>query len=183
MSLTNDPDNRFPFEGPPEFVKKKDALEYVFDRMIDEEVYPQLIEGLERGIPVMDTTRMILFQGFTEGKWNPDLLMLMAEPTAYIIMALAERAGVDYVIDNEQDDEEVEELGIKEVDQKLKKVKSRIAGTKAEGNIPLEIKEKIEETPLPSIVERPSKKVEPEEMEEPIAEQEDPSASLVPRRA
>jgi hypothetical protein len=50
-----------------------------------------------------------LFSGFNEGKYNPDLMLLMIEPTAYMIMALAERAGIDYEV---MEDDEEEMFGV-----------------------------------------------------------------------
>jgi len=54
----------------------------------------------------MDVVQVILFTGFTQGKWDVNLMTLLAEPTAYIVMALAERAGVDFVIERGQNTEE-----------------------------------------------------------------------------
>ena len=36
---------------------------------------------------------------YNMGKINPDLLVLLIEPTVYILMALCERADVDFTID------------------------------------------------------------------------------------
>ena len=44
------------------------------------------------------------FKGYTEGKWNPDLLMILIEPVAHIVMAMAEKAGIDYDLDDEDGD-------------------------------------------------------------------------------
>ena len=35
------------------------------------------------------------YVGFREGKWNPDLMMMLIEPFMYLLMALAEKAGID----------------------------------------------------------------------------------------
>ena len=54
--------------------------------------------------------KCILFKGFTEGLWNPDLLLRLIEPTTYMILALAERALIDPVIyDDESIDDAAEE--------------------------------------------------------------------------
>ena len=180
MSLTNDPENPLPFEGPPEFVKKKDAIEYIFDRLIDEEVYPDVIEATANGAPIMETTQMILFSGFTQGKWNPDLLTLLAEPTAYMIMALSERAGVDYRIDREPEPDEVEEDEMKGVEGKYKKAKERLVKKDiSASDIPADVKAKIDKVPLPSLVERPEKTEAPVEEEQPMPQE---TEALIPRR-
>ena len=55
-------------------------------------------------VPIMQIVKIILYRGFSDGLWNPDMMLILAEPLAYMIMALAERADVDFKID--EDDEE-----------------------------------------------------------------------------
>lgn len=105
-SLTADPDDPTPYEKPPEYTDIHAASEWIFSSLIEEDRYDQLIQSLLEGIPVMDITQVILFTGFTQGKWDVNLMTLLAEPTAYIVMALAERAGVDFVIERGQNTEE-----------------------------------------------------------------------------
>lgn len=105
-SLTSDPDDPAPYEKPPEYVDIHAASEWIFSELIDEDRYDQLIQSLLEGIPVMDVVQVILFTGFTQGKWDVNLMTLLIEPTAYIIMALAERAGVDFVIERGEASEE-----------------------------------------------------------------------------
>lgn len=105
-SLTADPDDPAPYEKPPEYTDIHAASEWIFSSLIEEDRYDQLIQSLLEGIPVMDITQVILFTGFTQGKWDVNLMTLLAEPTAYIVMALAERAGVDFVIERGQNTEE-----------------------------------------------------------------------------
>tara|TARA_B100000497_G_scaffold110365_1_gene129733 strand:- start:658 stop:1251 length:594 start_codon:yes stop_codon:yes gene_type:complete len=105
-SLTADPDDPAPYEKPPEYTDIHEASEWIFSSLIEEDRYDQLIQTLLEGIPVMDITQVILFTGFTQGKWDVNLMTLLAEPTAYIVMALAERAGVDFVIERGQNTEE-----------------------------------------------------------------------------
>lgn len=105
-SLTADPDNPAPYEQPPEYVDVHSASEWVFSQLIEEERYDQLIESLIEGIPVADIAQVILFTGFTQGKWDVNLMTLLIEPVMYIIMALGERAGVNFVIERDEATEE-----------------------------------------------------------------------------
>jgi hypothetical protein len=105
-SLTADPDDPAPYEKPPEYTDIHAASEWIFSSLIEEDRYDQLIQSLLEGIPVMDVVQVILFTGFSQGKWDVNLMTLLAEPTAYIVMALAERAGVDFVIERGQNTEE-----------------------------------------------------------------------------
>ena len=45
-SLTNDPDSPYPFEKAPEFTTLKNANEYLFEKIIDEDTYVKLMDLL-----------------------------------------------------------------------------------------------------------------------------------------
>tara|TARA_R100001463_G_scaffold115744_1_gene170972 strand:- start:1535 stop:2086 length:552 start_codon:yes stop_codon:yes gene_type:complete len=104
-SLTEDPEAPQPYTSTTEFSVPQEAIDYIFDQMTQEENYSSIIESLMDGTTVMELTRLILFSGFNEGKFNPDLMVILIEPTAYLIMGLAERAGVEYTVmaDDEED--------------------------------------------------------------------------------
>ena len=108
-SLTLDPDTPEPYVSQTQFSVPQEALEDLFTTMTQEENYDRVMQGLMDGGSVMQITRLILFSGFNEGKYNPDLMLLMIEPTAYMIMALAERAGIDYEV---MEDDEEEMFGV-----------------------------------------------------------------------
>lgn len=148
-SLTNDPESPLPFEQAPEHTNRKKALEEIFMNMTKESVYVPMIEAMERGTSVMEITQMILFEGFRQGKWNPDMFMMLAEPTAYMSMALAERAGVDPVVDYEPDEDTEKTKELTRVEENLKKVKSKLGSKVPAGALPSDIEKKIQELPVP----------------------------------
>jgi len=156
-SLTNDPDQPFPFEKAPEYTNVREASEYIFETLIEEETYIPLMGAIAEGYPLMDVTKALLFKGFSEGKWNPDLLMLLAEPLAYMLMALAERADIDFVIyrGEEEDAEENEELlGTKYDEKKMKELrKARQTKEIPEAAIPAEVLARLDEAPVESLLE------------------------------
>lgn len=169
-SLTNDPDNPYPFESSPEFTDRTDALEYLFASFVEEDAYEKLLNLISNDVPIMTLSQVFIYKGFTEGKWNPDLMLMLAEPTAYILMALAERAGVDYKIISDDDDDELteqERLGEPEpVDEEYKlfgnnytpeKLKEMETKSKiSKGVLPAEIAKKIEDVPVPQgLMSRP----------------------------
>lgn len=164
QSLTNDPDNPLPFEGPPEFTKKKDALEEIFMNMTRPEVYEPMLDALLQGTPIVEMTEVILFEGFRQGKWNPDLFVILIEPTMYMIMALAERAEVDYRIDRDDDEEDSGSVS-PEVEKKFEMIKRSVKpGKVKEGVLPKEIVEQIEEMPATSsLLSRPSREAPSDE--------------------
>ena len=148
--MSNDPDNPYSFEKAPEFTVHREALEYLFVTITDEEKYTDILIALEQGVTVMELTQVILFKGFTEGKWNPDLMMLLAEPLAFMLMALAERQGIDYVItrdDVEEDAESERKLSTTGLEKRLKE-KQKAALQGKTNTLPTEIIERIEEVPV-----------------------------------
>ena len=77
QSLTNDPEAPLPFEQPPRFVDKTDALEYLFASFVEEKKYLALMGALEQGMPIMDLTKLLLVSGFQDGLWNYVLLWIL----------------------------------------------------------------------------------------------------------
>lgn len=157
QSLTNDPDQRYEFEKAPEITNLREGIEYFFTKIVEEETYPEVMELVIEGIPIMEIVQTILFAAFDKGVWNPDLMMLLAEPATYIIMGLAERAGIDYVIYEEEDDEEeAENMATGKTIDMASYVKNKNQGvpkgTIPKGAIPKEIQEKIEELPVESLM-------------------------------
>jgi hypothetical protein len=137
--------------------------------MIEEANYQQLIQAMLDDIPVMDVAQVMLFTGFTEGKWDVNLMMLLIEPTAYMLLALAERAGIDPVIFRGEEEDEIEEelmFGTKMSEEKIKNLQ-----TLSDKNIPLpfvEPKQKRELESLPTAEEMSLE--EQDEPPEPIEE-------------
>lgn len=167
QSLTNNPEERFEFEKAPEITNLRDGLEFIFVAVSDEERYPILMDLVQDGVPIMEIVQTLLFQGFNKGRWNPDLMLLLAEPTAYMIMALAERAGIDYIIYQEEDEEDEAEkniLGVDMAKEKIQKMReARKSSTIPEGAIPAEIVKQIEAMPEPSLMAEPTVEEEAEE--------------------
>jgi hypothetical protein len=109
QSLTTNPDEPRPFEGPPDFTNFKEALDYTAAELLLEENYMPMVLALGDGVPVTDLAMQIGYVGFREGKWNPDLMMMLMEPLMYLLMTLAEKADIQYRI-NDEDDEESEKF-------------------------------------------------------------------------
>ncbi len=152
QSLVNDPEVRYEFEKAPEITNLREGIEYFFTKIIDEETYPEVMELVIEGVPVMEIVQTILFAAFDKGIWNPDLMMLLAEPATYIIMGLAERAGIDYVIYAEEDEEEeAENIATGKTIDMASYMKNKNQNI-PKGAIPEEIQEKIEALPVESLM-------------------------------
>jgi hypothetical protein len=145
-SLANDPDTPLPFEKPPEFTTINAATNFIFEKITEEENYMQFMEVIANGTSLMEITKVLLFQMYNNGKINPDLMVLLIEPTVYIFMALCERADIDFSIDGI--DGEEEELDGHSADYE---VLQRLQEAQQTSNIPLpqEIEERIQEMKPP----------------------------------
>src|SRR5210317_2270089 len=131
QSLTANPDEPRPFEGPPDFTNFKEALDYTAAELLLEENYTPMVLAMADGIPVTDLAMQIGYVGFREGKWNPDLMMMLMEPIMYLLMALAEKAGIKYRIDDEDDDDEDTTSNQSNQFEQLKKVTKERFPTKS----------------------------------------------------
>ena len=109
QSLTDDPSAPRPFEGPPKFTDRNDVLEYYFELLTAEDTYESVLNSLEEGASLMEIVQVLIMQGFQDGLYNPDMMLMIAEPLAYMIAALAERAGVDFTVMNDDDEKPTEE--------------------------------------------------------------------------
>jgi len=148
--MSNDPENPYSFEKAPEFSVQREAIEYLFVTITDEDKYTDILRAIEQGVPIMELTQVILFKGFTEGKWNPDLMMLLAEPLAFMLMAFAERQGIDYVITRDDAEEEAgdkRKLSTTGLEKRLKE-KQQAALQGRVSTLPPAIVERIEEVPI-----------------------------------
>ena len=106
QSLTNNPDNPAPYEKAPEFTSKDEALEYFMQFITSEENYDNVMEMLREGTDVMTVVEALLVKSFRDGQINPDMVLLLAEPLAYLLIGLAEREGIRAIIVDDDDDPE-----------------------------------------------------------------------------
>ncbi len=94
QSLTRSPDEPYPWERPPRFTSKDEAMEHFIGLVLEEQTFPVIMQTLQDGVPVMDIVQVYLMQAFQDGDINPDLMLLLAEPFAYLLLGLSEREGI-----------------------------------------------------------------------------------------
>ena len=113
QSLTNSPEAPQPYERPAEFTTKEEAMNYFFDHITEEERFVSIMEVLSEGVAVMDIVQLLITKAFEDGKINPDMVMMLAEPLAYLLMGLAEREGIRVIIVDDPEDPDNEENKLK----------------------------------------------------------------------
>ena len=109
-SLTVSPDSKHAWESPPEYTNDEDALEALYFELTEIDTLRKLINIINDGIPLDEIAQVLLYKGYSEGKYNPDLMLTMIEPTIYLLIAIADYADIkDYVLyDGEDDDPDTE---------------------------------------------------------------------------
>ena len=109
-SLTSSPDNAKAWERPPQYTNEDKAMEGLYLLLTDQEKLPELIKLIDSGVPIDEIVQVILYQGYTAGQYNPDLMLAMIEPTIYLLIAIADYAEIkDYTLyEGEEDDPDTE---------------------------------------------------------------------------
>jgi len=97
QSLTDEPGN-YPWEHPPRHTNINEAAESIFRRITEDDAAMNMLAMLKSGVPVEAIVRMLLFAGFTEGKWNPDLAVLLAPIVMAMIVGIAKRAKLKEIV-------------------------------------------------------------------------------------
>lgn len=64
QSLTNSPDNPYPWESPPQFVNINDASEYMFETVFNPEIASNILTSINNGVGVFELSSIILYTGF-----------------------------------------------------------------------------------------------------------------------
>lgn len=113
QSLTNSPEAPQPYERPPEFTTKEEAMDYFFGHITEEKRFTSIMEALSEGMAVMDMVQLLVTKAFEDGKINPDMVMMLAEPLAYLLIGLAEREGIRVIIVDDPEDPDNEENKLK----------------------------------------------------------------------
>lgn len=103
-SLTASPETPKAWETPPEYTDEDEAMMAVYMVLTEQSTLRGLIEIISDGVALDELAQVILYKGYTEGKYTPDMMLMLAEPTIYLLIAIADYAEIkDYVLYNEED--------------------------------------------------------------------------------
>jgi len=161
QSLTNSKDQPYNWERPPAITEPKEAMYAVFNNLIEPETITNVLISISKGMGVVDIASILLYTGFIEGQWNPDLMINLMEPTMYMIMALSEKAEIEYVIETGDaflQDTSAEEDNVQKMKKELitlEDIKKEATSKISSHSIPKEIKEQVENIKIaPSLLEK-----------------------------
>tara|TARA_R100001015_G_C4589906_1_gene145502 strand:+ start:425 stop:1042 length:618 start_codon:yes stop_codon:yes gene_type:complete len=166
QSLTNSPEQQYPWESPTKYNSVQPAIEAIFVELTEDKTYMAVMELVANDLPIGDIAQIILYDGFTKGMWNPDLLLLLIEPVMYMVLALAEQAGFPNPTlyrgeENEPSSMQEQSEGLEGA---IQEVKEKVVPKLSKGVVPKDIKERVESFEPPAEVS--SLLAKPEEQEE-----------------
>ena len=95
ISLTDD-NSKWPWGRPPEIVDPDEALDRAIESMMEPKNKQELFKLLMVGVSVEVLVEGMLFQGFRDGKYTPDVGLLIKGPLGIIIADMAEEEGIPY---------------------------------------------------------------------------------------
>jgi len=130
QSLTKDTEDTYPWEKPPEFTNPREALDDVVGSIMQPEAMKNIVSALAQGAAVADLGTAILYAKFNEGKITPDVMMMLAEPVMYTIMAIGEEANIKYNIEGNDLDEFDDEDEVEDEDAKLNEFRNVLTDIK-----------------------------------------------------
>lgn len=102
QSLTAQPGG-LPMERPPQFTDPNEALEFLFQKLTMPKKVTQLVVLLKKDIPVEYIVRTALFEGVVQGKWTPDVALLMAQTATWMVESIAKLKGVKTTLKNKDE--------------------------------------------------------------------------------
>lgn len=97
QSLTDEP-GKAAWENPPEYVDVAQALDYILQQATRRDFLKQYYVLVQNKVPLEAIARVILFQGFGQGKWTVDMMVLLSKPVLQMLVAIAKAAGMEYII-------------------------------------------------------------------------------------
>ena len=142
QSLTNDPNNPYPWEQPPEFTDPQRAMLQIFETLTEKDTLSNTLLALVKGVSVIYISSIVLYTGFLEGKWNPDVMTLLMEPTMYMIMYLGDQAGINYNMDSKKENNKDEPEGEQQVES-LNKSLNELKQIAADRVSPMSVSDEI----------------------------------------
>ena len=160
-SLTTNPENPMPFEKGFKISNLSDGINTLFLKITEEDNLKPLLDSIQAKVPITDLVHYMLFEGFRKGMWNPDMMLLLAEPAVYMLVAFSERASIDYVLyageEEEEEESELTEEDRLELNRKFSSIiQKQIQGGKRVTSLPAEIQERLESFEIPEEFEEPS---------------------------
>ena len=109
QSLTDTP-KRWAWENPPRFTNSEKAAQFVWSKLHNKETASKIIILLEAGVSVEALTKVIVFSGFIEGAYTPDVAFLITPIIEKMILAIGKAAKVEKINMNRPKEKETKKV-------------------------------------------------------------------------
>lgn len=86
------------WENPPQFSTPEEALEYIWQKITKPKNVAKMSIVLETGVPVEAMARTIVFNGFVDGRWTPDVGLLIAPIVFNMVYVIAKKSNTRNII-------------------------------------------------------------------------------------
>ena len=151
QGLMADPENPMAFEKSAEISTLSDGINKVFLTVTAEDSFEGILKSIKDGIAITELTHYILFEGFRKGMWNPDLMLMLAEPTMFMLIAFAEKASIDYVLyEGEEEELELSDEEKIELNQRFTQIiEQQLRNGSRVSALPSELQERLTELEIP----------------------------------
>lgn len=171
QSLTEPADSKNPWETPPQIVDLDEGIADTFMYLTEPERLPSVLTLLDNQVPVSVIASTILTEGYKSGKYLPQLMALLLEPVMYMLIALAEKAGIDPEV--YEDEDEIADAAPEEADEIQEEISDISPSNRFQELRPKNLREES----LPTEVKEKLDDIEPEQLQSLLArpEQQEPS--------
>jgi hypothetical protein len=103
-SLTQSKEAPLPYETAPEMNTPEEVTRSIWERVREnEQTLDGVLDSMRDGVPIEDIAQVLLFEGFRQGMYNPDTMLLSIEPVIYTLAFLANYAEIPAVLYPEED--------------------------------------------------------------------------------
>ena len=132
MSLTTEPGNR-PWENPPLLVTVQDSADFFTQRLLDEEIEPDVASALDKGLSVEVITEQLVTSAVMEGYHTIDVATLVTPIVRELVMYIGDINDIDYVVSYGEQEKK------KKVPRKLaKEIAREVMEQASEEEVPME---------------------------------------------
>mgnify|MGYP003114982892 FL=1 len=94
-SLTED-NSKWAWGKPPKIVDPEQALEQAINSLKEDRIQLELVKLLLGGASIEMIVEGYLFQGFQDGRFSPDVAVLIKAPLAFYIAGIVEESNIPY---------------------------------------------------------------------------------------
>lgn len=127
QSLTKEP-GASPWEKPPQFHDPDEAMDFLFKQITEPTHAHKLLALIESGVTISSIVGTLLQGGFMEGKWTPDVAVLLIKPLTHLLIKLCDMHEIEYEVGEKK--EEIDNAFMQLVDTKNRK-KDQVEADKA----------------------------------------------------